>query len=184
MKIIALCGAKGSGKDHFYKTLATKYIHEDIRKVAFADPIREQVQHIFGLANEREYDQFKRTTITWQDSRIGGRHVVREIGMLMRAYSINQFTQAAKMKMFMSPTSTWCITDLRFENEIQEIESLGGVIVKIKRVGFEYDGHQSETEIPDHKCNIIIENVTNDIAQYESNILSTYEEIKKSWSNA
>jgi len=163
--IIGLTGAKGSGKDLFYTIANTQYPHLDIRKIAYADPIKEQIMNIFELQSELEYDAFKRSTVNYTlhsgqntPATVAGRRLVREIGMLMRSYDVNQFTQYVEDKIAEAPRATWIITDLRFDNEVSSIKKLGGLIIKIKREGYGYDGHVTETEISDDLCSSVIHN--------------------------
>ena len=98
LKIIALTGPKGSGKDTVGQMIKDTYPQYDPETIAFADPVKKQIQHIFNLdgTNNGEYDRFKRSVInvegqsnygilntTWKY--VQARHVVREIGMLMRS---------------------------------------------------------------------------------------------------
>ena len=165
--VIALTGAKGSGKDSFFhivQSIPDRYDQPIPKRIAYADPIRQQVNAILGLRSEPEYDDFKRRLhafiLSNREVTISGRQIVREIGMLMRKYDENQFTNYVD-EMIRSHSSSnirWFITDLRFNNELQSLKKHDAVVIKIKRAGVEYDGHVSETEIPDSNCHIIIHN--------------------------
>lgn len=179
--VIGLHGAKGSGKDYFYQVVKQHYPNRDIRKIAFADPIKHKVMFLFGLQSEDEYDKFKRTTVTY---RVGdreviqdGRHIVREIGMMMRDYDPDQFTRYVASTILASPHTIWCITDLRFSNELTMIDELGGSVVKIKRKGVDYDGHITETEFHDEACDVIIKNDSNEIGAYEQSVCAVFENL-------
>lgn len=160
--IIALTGSKGSGKDLFYNVIKREYPQLDIRKIAFADPIKDQIMHIFNLKTESEYDKFKRTDVNFkvcgsqhvQD----GRHIVREIGMMMRNYDVNQFTNYVQGQISANPKATWVVTDLRFDNELALLKKLDAIVIKIKRTDCVYDGHVTETEFPDEECSSVIMN--------------------------
>jgi hypothetical protein len=162
--IIGLHGAKQSGKDSFYKIISQHYLEYDIRKIAFADPIKKEVCEIFNLSSEKEYDDFKTGNIRYTlpsstERSVSSRQIVREIGMLMRSYNPKQFTKYVKKEIEKAPNAViWCITDLRFENELEMIKKFGGCVIKIVREGFVYDGHVTETEIDDNKCSYTIFN--------------------------
>lgn len=180
--VIGLHGAKGSGKDYFYQVVKNKFSNKDIRKIAFADPIRQKVMFLFGLKSEEEYDQFKRSNLSYRvcgkDHIQDGRHVVREIGMMMRDYDPNQFTRYVESTIQAAPNSIWCVTDLRFENEIKSVSNaLSGKIVKIKRKGYAFDGHVTEREITNDRCDHIIINDSNIIGDYEDVVIKTFENI-------
>lgn len=185
--IIGLHGAKGAGKDEFYRVAKRLFPLHDIRKVAYADPIKNEICNIFGLSGEEQYDQFKRTQLIYtlpdrqsrtnEASQISGRHVVREIGMMMRRYDENQFTRYVETMISTHPSTIWCITDLRFANELESIDRLGGRVVKILRKGVQYDGHVTETELPDDVCDYIIHNETNKLDLYHQEVKRVMESI-------
>ena len=162
--VISLHGPKGSGKDQFYTAIRSAFPDLRVKKVAFADPIKDEVCRIFGLADEAEYDLFKRTDIAYNLPNLGprtvsGRQIVREIGMMLRTEDEQRFVRYVQEKIASEPDTVWCITDLRFDNELQAIrESIGGVVVKIRRGGVKYDGHVTETEIADDACDVVIHN--------------------------
>lgn len=179
--VIGLHGAKGSGKDQFYKAVKQNFPSLNVKKIAYADPIKEQVCKIFDLDSEEDYDIFKRINLeyylrynvnTMEKVLVEGRKVVREIGMLMRSYDPRQFVSYVEDTIRRDPYAVWCVTDLRFQNEYDSIRAvLGGVVVKVKRDGYEFDGHITETEIPDSKCDFIINN--NNLSLQEYNTLAT-----------
>ena len=150
--IIALCGAKGSGKDTVAKKIDELYTHvARVRSIAFADPIKKVVQHIFDLDPESEvqYDKFKRTRVNYDlpgflTHSVSGRHVVREIGMLMRSYNESQFIDYVNTNIDAKPNWIWVVTDLRFDNEYEFLRSKGAYIVKVKRTGDQADNHITE----------------------------------------
>lgn len=175
--VIGLCGSKGSGKDHFFKVIQKAFPLQKVRKIAYADPIKNEILNIFNLKNEDQYDSFKRTVVscilssTASQHNVSGRHVVREIGMLMRRYDENQFTKYVEDQINKEPDALWCITDLRFENELKSIRTnLQGIVIKVKRPGFEYDGHVTETEIADGLCDSIILN-DGSLQRYEERVM-------------
>jgi hypothetical protein len=176
--VIGLHGAKGSGKDHFYKIVKRAFPLHDVRKIAYADPIKNEVARIFNLEDEDQYDLFKRNDVVYHlpgyvPKRVHGRRVLREIGMMMRNYDEDQFTRYVEDQIKSSPAAIWCITDLRFSNELKSIQNnLGGIIVKIKRTGFQYDGHVTETELPNDVCDSIIMN-DGTLRQYEEKVIAT-----------
>ncbi len=179
--VIGLHGAKGSGKDYFYQVVKQMYPKKDIRKIAYADPIKHKVMFLFGLSSEYEYDQFKRTTVTYdvggKTIEQDGRHIVREIGMMMRDYDPGQFVRYVESSIKASPNSIWCITDLRFHNELDSIRQLNGKVVKIKRAGFGYDGHITETEFEDSECDYVIYNDSNLLDMYEESVDKLFNKI-------
>jgi hypothetical protein len=164
MKIIALTGPKGSGKDTVAELIKELYPDYTVNTMAFADPIKQKIQHIFQLNAETndEYDRFKRSTIDVFDvdkimHSIDGRHVVREIGMMMREYDVYQFTNYVWDRLSSGEYKANridVITDLRFDNEYMMLKQHGAKIVKIMRPNHKHDGHITERgfddELVDH----------------------------------
>lgn len=180
--IIGLHGAKFSGKDSFYKIVKKYYPHLNVRRVAYAAPITNQVMHIFNLRDENEYDAFKRSQVVLllnedEDRNVDGRRIVREIGMGMRKDKPDRFVEYVDSQIDMDPSAIWFITDVRFDNEIEHKYRLNYPLVKIRRVGVEYDGHETETEFPDHVCDYFINNRTNKYQLYEEDVCKLFEEI-------
>jgi hypothetical protein len=182
--VIGVHGAKGSGKDQFFKAAKAAFPDIDIRKVAYADPIKYEVSNIFGIEGEQQYDQFKRTDLSFtvddgqSYQHVAGRRVVREIGMLMRRYDPHQFVRYVEQYIQTAPQAVWCVTDVRFENELYSIKNnLRGIIVKINRAGYHFDGHATETEIADGQCDLIINNDNLTLDQYNDLVAREFAKI-------
>ena len=183
--IIGLHGAKGSGRDQFFNILKDHI--PNVKKVAYADPIKQVLCDIFALNsdNDDEYDLFKRTVVhytldkqnspTWA---ISGRDIVKGIGLLMRSYDERQFVDYVEYNINEDPNAIWCITDVRFDNEVRSVLASGGFLVKIKRPGVEYDGHITETEIPDNKVDYVVVN-SGTLDDYKRAVLNTFELIRR-----
>lgn len=171
MLVIALTGPKGSGKDTVADIIHRTYTQEwyTVNRTAFADPIKQVVQHIFQLSPHgvQQYDLFKRTDVSYTlpghiTSSIPGRHIVREIGMLMRNYDEKQFNQYVYNKVTsgsFADKRIELVTDLRFDNEYTMLKNdLGAKIVKIKRPDYHYDGHITERGFDDELVDFVINN--------------------------
>lgn len=179
--VIGLHGAKGSGKDQFFKTVESAFRTPNVRKIAYADPIKFELMRIFKLDNEHQYDELKRSTVHLdllsEPLTIDGRHVVREIGMLMRRYDESQFVRYVEKTIKSSRGTVWCVTDVRFANEVNSIRNaLNGTIIKVVRPNYQYDGHVTEQEVPDDKCDVVIVN-DGTLAQYEQKVCDVYQSL-------
>lgn len=156
MKIIALTGPKGSGKDTVGQLIKQMYPQYNPETVAFADPVKNAIKHIFNLGDESvySYDRLKRATLKLKDEddfyTIDGRRLVREIGMLMRSYDEKQFTRYVFDTINKEPDRLWVVTDLRFDNEYLFLKQIGAKVVKIIRPSYSYDGHITERAFDDH----------------------------------
>lgn len=171
--VIALTGPKGSGKDTVAQLIAELYPDYDVNTVAFADPIKKAVEFIFqlpvtgpSLEDHQAYDQFKRSRLHFDLPSIGmqaidTRHVVREIGMLMRSYDEKQFNDYV-LRAITSPTShpkrIDIVTDLRFDNEYTFLKSVDAKIIKINRPNYHYDGHITERGFDDQLVDKVLLN--------------------------
>lgn len=171
--LIALTGPKGSGKDTVASLIQELYPDYDINTVAFADPIKTVIEHIFQLPTEgvsldahQAYDAFKRSRLHYDLSGIGmqaidTRHVVREIGMLMRQYDEKQFNEYVRRAVTSEtsyPKRIDIVTDLRFDNEYMLMKSLNARIIKIKRPHYHYDGHITERGFDDQLVDNVLLN--------------------------
>lgn len=184
--IIALCGAKGSGKDTVANKINELYSHiTRVQDIAFADPIKKMVQHIFDLdpSNDGQYDKFKRTRVTYDlpgylTHAVAGRHVVREIGMLMRSYDENQFVKYIDDQINLNPGWIWVVTDLRFDNELEFLRNKGAYVVKLKRSDAHSDGHITERGFEDHQCDAVMNNDL-PIHQLGIRVIETFDKVIK-----
>lgn len=171
MLVIALTGPKGSGKDTVADIIYRQYTQQwyTVGRTAFADPIKEVVQHIFNLSphGSQQYDLFKRTDLSYTlqghiPVQVPGRHVVREIGMLMRKYDEKQFNKYVYDKITSGrfvENRIELVTDLRFDNEYTMLkQDLNAKIVKIKRPDYHYDGHITERGFDDELVDYVINN--------------------------
>ena len=194
MKIIALTGAKGSGKDTVGNIMQALSIPSDyaswrvpVKRIAFADPIKRQIEHIFNLStsNNDQYDLFKRSVLSYdiaeQETRsVEARHVVREIGMLMRSYDEKQFVNYVRAAITNDPNAIWVIPDLRFDNEYMMLREMGAIITKIVRPQVDSDGHITERGFGDHMVDKIIMNDGN-MEYLETRVEWTMNSISKEW---
>ena len=184
MLVIALTGPKGSGKDTVADIIYRRYTQEwyTVNRTAFADPIKQVVQQIFNLSpyGTSEYDLFKRTDLQYNlpgytPSSVPGRHVVREIGMLMRKYDEKQFNNYVYKKITSGVFDTnriEIVTDLRFDNEYTMLkQDLGAKIVKIKRPDYHYDGHITERGFDDELVDYVINN-TGSLVELQSEVIA------------
>ena len=187
LKIVALTGPKGSGKDTVGRLIKEMFPSHDPRTIAFADPIKTEIQHLFDLdpENNDQYDLFKRTTLSYHLSghlphSVNARHVVREIGMLMRRYDEKQFTQYVANEIKSQPNALWIVTDLRFDNEYSVLKGLGAKFVKIIRPHYQYDGHITERAFDDHLVDKILMN-DGDLDFLQQRVQYIMSDLSKEW---
>jgi hypothetical protein len=186
-KVIAITGPKGSGKDTIGQIIKQNY--PNVETIAFADPIKKAIQHIFNMdPNDVDlYDTFKRSQVMYHipldpsiTQSVDGRRIVREIGMMMRGYDDKQFANYVKQCVQDQPNKTWVVTDLRFDNEYTMLKSIGAKTVKIKRPEYTYDGHITEREFNDTQVDYVIMN-DNSLEYLRIRIEIVMKNIMKEW---
>jgi hypothetical protein len=189
-RIIALTGSKGAGKDTVSKFMKEygKQNGLDVRSVAFADPIKKEISRLFDLdpSDNLQYDLFKRTDVSFQlpgfiNHTVSARHLVREIGMLMRKYDEDQFIRYVFRTIDANPQAIWIVTDMRFKQEYDLLKHVyNSKKIKIKRENQEKDNHITEIGFDDSMVDFIIENfkTENELKVLSLNIFQT---ILKEW---
>lgn len=192
LKIVALTGPKGSGKDTVGALIKQMCPSYNVNTIAFADPIKTEIQHLFNLdpENNNQYDDFKRTDIHYSVPNsitrdmtlktVPGRHVVREIGMLMRRYDEKQFTNYVVDEIRRRPDDLWVVTDLRFDNEYSVLKGIGAKMIKIIRPQYQYDGHITERAFDDHLVDKILMN-DGDLDYLQQRVEYIMGDITKEW---
>jgi hypothetical protein len=180
--ILGLTGVRGSGKDTLADYLVERY---DFKKIAFADPIREKVKFLLQLKTDKEYDTIKRAQLFWDKDHdlfrydairprydaLDGRHLVREIGMLMLSYDKNQFTNYVTTEISRNVSKFhYVVTDLRMEHEHDCLKRLDAYIVKINTGKVNTDDHVTEVGFDGERCDYTIDNIDRDLQMFEFNV--------------
>jgi len=161
--IIGITGRKYSGKDTLGKILVEKYGYQ---RMAYADNLKEVCRIIFGFSEEQLYGDLKETPDTyWNETPrkifqyIGTDLFRNQMGKILpqvgESIWIKSLEKTIKDTIANNPNVHIVITDVRFQNEIDSIKSLGGEIIKITRPNINnQDVHESESFIdfiePDH----------------------------------
>lgn len=161
MKLIALCGAAGAGKDTVADMLPA-------RKLAFADTLYAEVAAAWGVEQHvlrcretketplaalevqrcRDIDFRAKNTFnaTWARS---PRQILQWWGDYRRAQDPDYFVRATREALMIDGYfhDSHVITDVRFPNEAAMVRQLGGQIWQIRRPGYEAGGtgHASDT---------------------------------------
>ncbi len=143
MKIIGLVGAMGSGKS----TVATCITRYGYKRVRFSAPLKNMFraiglgyEHIEGNLKEEPCDLLSGFT---------PRYCMQTLGT---EWARNLIDKGFWTNIWQKEALKWprvVAEDCRFPNEAQAIRSLGGEIWAVKRDGFNFHGHSSETEMVD-----------------------------------
>jgi hypothetical protein len=175
--ILGLTGKKRSGKDTVADYLINNY---GFTKLSFAEPLKKVCVELFDLSDNQVNGSDKEKEIV--DSRWGysARQLMQIIGTelfrnnlpkyMRLGYqladnpadnSINIWVHILHKKIISlqeKGINYFVISDVRFLDEINLIQSLGGYIIKLNRVNDSNDTHISETELDNTKFEYNIEN--------------------------
>lgn len=170
--IVGFCAKAGRGKDTCSDYLVKQY---NFKKIAFADPIRQVAKTLFQFCDSQLTNHKEKESI---DERINKtpRQVMQEIGMMFREkYGPNFWVDRTLSPILNSPEPNrlFCISDVRFTNEIEELLKLEQekrakvVLIKIEnQKDFEKNQvqeHISESIVDTHpasKFHLIIQNTS------------------------
>jgi dephospho-CoA kinase len=155
--IIAICGAKRSGKDVLAKYLINKYNYE---KISFSEPLKKAVKELFnfndiqvgidedsGIGNEKDIID-ERWGIT-------PRKALQYFGTEIMQYKIDELIPNTNRGFFADilvsriiQNKKYVISDLRFLHEYEKIKGLNIIIIRVTRPSIlnNYDSHISENE--------------------------------------
>ena len=173
MKLIALCGAAGAGKDTVADMLPS-------RKLAFADALYREVAEAWGVEQHvlrcRETKETPLDALALfrcaDDSFVVESHLADHWGIARSPRQILQwwgdYRRAQDRKYFVDATTLAIvdclddvvITDVRFPNEAALVRQLGGQLWQIRRPGYEAGGtgHASDTDGSEFRPDVVLEN--------------------------
>lgn len=158
-RVIGLTGYAQSGKDTLAAILVERYGY---RRIAFADTIRKFLYEINPMVacSPTGYLKDLVNLVGWdkakQEPQV--RRLLQDLGVAARdLIGPNVWVDAAMASV--DDSEKVVITDVRFENEADCINSMGGQLWRIKRPGVEaVNAHISETQMDGYKVDQIIVN--------------------------
>lgn len=167
-QIIGVTGRKHNGKD----TLGNFFVeNHGYKRIAFADALKEACEKIFGFDNDQLYGDKKETLDEYWE--VTPRTVLQYVGTelfrnqlepIMPKIGKDIWLKVVEKKILdnlkSNPSQKFIITDVRFENECNLIEKMGGVTIRVKRDSANNvkDCHPSEIDIEKLKVNAEILN--------------------------
>lgn len=148
-KLIAICGAKRSGKDTIAMHLVSKHGYE---RLALADPIKSVVGLLFGFTDaQMETDDKETIDERWG---VSPRAALQFFGTEVMQYKIQEllpgigrlfWTRCLVNKI--DPGKTYVISDVRFHHECDALREAGAFVIKLDRPSVQSsDAHASEVE--------------------------------------
>lgn len=140
MKLIGLCGFKGSGKD----TVGNSLAQYGFRKDSYARTLKDVCAILFSwdrnlLEGDTDYSrQWRETPDQWWSEKLGIPNFTPRLGMQLvgtdslRKGVADNIWQLNVERRLNSETKT-VIVDCRFFNEMELIKQHGGVIIEVQR---------------------------------------------------
>lgn len=153
MILIGLTGVAGSGKNFVADQITAKY--ESVRQIAFADPLKHVVHHMFDVPLEDCYTEKGKASKTWYSwmdcapaveeakyhslqidgglrSQMTVRDLLQWVGTdLVRAcWNDRHWIMLAEQKIKAAAEDIVIVTDVRFPNEAHAVMGLGGTILR------------------------------------------------------
>ena len=138
--MLGILGRKGSGKD-----LIADYIslHHNYQKISFAMPLKHGAQHLFGLTHSQVNENFKdvidirynktpRELLQWLGTDVFRKQLQDDFWIKRAMHDINL------------PV---VISDVRFQNEVDEIRRRNGIIIKVVRPGIPLDEKENNIDV-------------------------------------
>lgn len=138
-RLIGLAGHKQSGKDTVAGHLVQQYGYT---KLAFADPLKEALQALFGFTKEQLYDPVLKEQVDPMTG-IVPREAMQQFGTdcirnflpsLPAFRHLGSSTFAMKLRReVLNRAGPIVVSDVRFPDEVKILQELGGVILQIHR---------------------------------------------------
>jgi hypothetical protein len=178
--IVGLGYVRRVGKD----TAANALVRDlGFKRVGFADPLKDlafiadplvtSATQVVNVSAGRGHLSWVVTGVGWEEAKDKFPEVRRFLQNLgdgvRRVLGESTWIDAAMAKARLFEHTV--IPDVRFLNEVEAIESAGGVVVNITRPGHEGLGHKSETELNGHEFAYTVAN-DGSVVDLETRIVS------------
>ena len=160
--VIAICGAKRSGKDTLADHLVARYGYE---KIKLADPIKHVVKYLFAFDDNQVGESDDKDIIDpkWN---ITPRKAMQFFGTDMMQYKLQELLPNIGRKFWINrlmtkldPNKKYVISDLRFVHEYEELNKINTFIIKVDRpTNTSIDKHASESEYTNIPVHLFIRN--------------------------
>ena len=136
--LIGFSGKKGSGKSYFADYLVNNKL---FIKLSFASPLKEITKILFNLSDEDVKDPIKKELINPKFN-ASPRELMQWLGTdIMREEFNKKFNYSGsiwidsvkdKVKTLLDKNKDVVIDDVRFQNEVDMIHSLGGIVINLR----------------------------------------------------
>lgn len=144
--IIGVSGKKRHGKDTVADYLVENY---GFKKLVLADVLKNAIKVLFGMSDEQLWGDKKEIKDEfWGYS---PREIMQILGtdLIREQFDKDFFTKSIKRDILNSSHDRFVISDVRFKNELEMINSIGGTVIRITRDIENKDEHVSEKDLDD-----------------------------------
>lgn len=175
--IIGILGKKGVGKDTCADYIVQKY---NYNKYSFAKPLKDICKILFGFTNDQLYGNQKEV----QDDfwKVTPRIALQYIGTDLLRNQLNTIMPHINQDIWVNvfkanyKKDNIVIADCRFQNEVDTIKEMGGIVIKLNRImdNLVHDAHISEDidNIINYDYEIHNDSTLGDLYKKIDNILS------------
>ena len=160
--LIGISGDIGAGKDTSADYLVEKH---GFTKRAFAYPLKQACKELFLLTDEQVYTNKEKPDERWFGCKprtmlqyVGSELLRDRLSPIIPELGKDIFIRNLELWLKEHPDINVVVPDVRFVNEIELIERLGGKVVRIERKVDFVSNHVSETTLRNHKFECVIEN--------------------------
>lgn len=128
--IIGLSGKKRCGKDHAAELAAEEY---GFVNASFATPIKTISKETFNLSHEQLHGNLKETEDPFWG--LSPRTIMQRVGteFAREVFDKDVWVDNFKQRVQSSDEDRVIVSDVRFPNEAYAIQSLGGMVIRIRR---------------------------------------------------
>lgn len=177
--LIGISGCKGVGKDTAASCL------EGYTRLGFADKLKEAVANLLMLEDVDVFKDYGTVQVEVRGQAntyriLTGRTFLQRFGTEMgretfgNSFWVDQWETRYHELQETSMYVPIVVPDVRFANEAVRIKTLGGIIIRIDRKGYIYDGHPSEEGINDDLIDAIVLN-SGPIEEFQARFLAVIE---------
>lgn len=161
--LIGLVGKAQSGKSTVASILVERH---GFWEIGFADALKNVAISldplVCGIGGERLAERVEREG--WEQAKKCPevRRTLQRLGVAVRQIDPNFWVNAVRSQMERTPGADWVIPDVRFENELDFLEDMGGTVYQIVRDGAApaagTENHVSETALDNTEFFNVIDN--------------------------
>lgn len=146
MLVISCSYKKRVGKDTLYEIAKNLYPDKKIIRVAFADPLKDEVEEVFL----KPYG-FDKTIFLDDNKKDIFRPILQGWGSFRRELFDKNYWVNKALENMTDQDAIYIITDARYLNELHELSKIGAIKINIKRNNqFSEKEHSSEVELDNH----------------------------------